>query len=94
VCGATVQIAPPERSPLAGRAAGGGVPVPPHDVFHPVLQLQLSFLYPDFLELFGFGEVVLGFELMKSIVELTVDGGKITELGVGLEKVLLQLRRF
>src|SRR5206468_4755828 len=54
----------PRVRPCRERRGRLGLPVPPQDVLHAVLQLQLSFFQGDFFDLFGFREVMLGGELV------------------------------
>jgi len=61
----------------------------PQDVFHPVLELQLLLLEGDFFELFGFGEVGLGGELVQAIFKFVMLRGELVELVVRLQQQVL-----
>ena len=50
------------------------------EAFHPVFELQLLFLEDDFINLFGFGEVMSGTELAESVVEVVMPGGELLQL--------------
>jgi hypothetical protein len=58
------------------------------DIFHAVLELQLSFFQGDFLELLGFGEVWLGGEFVKATLEFVVFGRELVKLVVALQLCL------
>src|SRR5258708_23598627 len=65
----------------------------PQDVFHAVLDLELTFLKGDFFDLFGFGEVVLGGQLVESIFEFVVLDGQLREFRVRLQQLCSQILR-
>jgi hypothetical protein len=58
----------------------------PHDVFHPILELELPLLNRGLFEVLGFGEVGLDRKVCESLLEFLVPGGQFPELIVGLEK--------
>jgi hypothetical protein len=80
----------PIASPLGGAPR---VAIPTHDVFHPILQLQLALLDRDFLELFRIRKEMLRFQFVQAVVELAMNGGEVAEFRIGLQKVFLQLLR-
>jgi hypothetical protein len=72
------------RIPESGSAA-------PHDVFHAVLQLQLSLFEGNFFDLFGLGKVMLGGEFVQSIFEFVVLGGEAAEFLVRSQQQFLEV---
>src|SRR5919198_4633877 len=67
--------------------------VTPQDVFHPVFQLQLTLLEIDFFELFGFGEVMLGGQLMQAIVERVMLSDQLAEFLIGAKQHFREILR-
>jgi hypothetical protein len=43
--------------------------MPAQNAFHLILQVEFAFLQPDFFELFGFGEVMAGRQVVDLFVE-------------------------
>ena len=58
----------------------------PHDVFHPILELELPLLDRGLFEVLGFGEVGFAGKVRETLLEFLVPGGQFPELIVGLEK--------
>jgi hypothetical protein len=65
----------------------------PHDVFHAVFELQLSFFEGDFFDLFGFREVMLGGEFVQAIFKFVMLGREVVKLLVGLQQQSLDVLR-
>src|SRR5438128_1999411 len=65
----------------------------PEDVFHPVFQLELPLLQSDFFELFRFGKVMLGGQLMQAIFEFVMLGGQLVEFLVRPQQHILEILR-
>jgi hypothetical protein len=65
-----------------------------NDLFHAVLEGQLSLLEGGFFDLFGIGKVMLVGELVETIVEGVVPFGQFPVLIVALQQEVLCLLRF
>jgi hypothetical protein len=63
------------------------------DVLHAILELELPLLQGNFFDLFRFGKVGLGGELVESIFELVVLVGEVVKLRVGLDEDFPQTMR-
>src|SRR5436190_9878534 len=71
---------------LRGISAGAA----PQDHFHLILELELTLLQGDFLDLFGFRQRAGG-HVMYLLVEVLVLAGELTILLIALQKLSLQL---
>jgi hypothetical protein len=58
----------------------------PGNVFHPVLELELSLLDRDFFDLFGFRKVGFESEFRQTVFEFLMSSGESAELIVSLEQ--------